>query len=137
MARAINDSCDSIEFEIEFYEGIIKEAPDYVDALVLLGEAYSRTGLYRNGLEMDLRITALRPDDPIAHYNLACSYSLLQMTREALRSLDRSISLGYCDINHIANDPDLGYLHDSRRFHWMLRGLGRRLLKRIRNRVLH
>ena len=125
---------DDLDFEIEFCEAIIREAPRHVDALVLLGELYTKKGLYEKGLEIDRRITVLRPDDPIAHYNLACSYSLLRNRKEAFKALRKSIALGYRDIGHMVTDPDLGYLHNSRRFRWMLRGLGKRIIDGLKGR---
>ena len=123
---------ENLDFEIDFYKSIIEEAPEYVDALMLLGEAYTRKGLYKEGLEIDRRITALKPGDPIAHYNLACSYSLLKRKREALKSLRKSIVLGYNDIAHMANDRDLATLHGDRDFSSLMRCLGRRILRKIR-----
>ena len=33
----------------------------------------------------------LRPNDPLAHYNLACSYALLKRTEQALKILRRAV----------------------------------------------
>lgn len=120
------------DFEIGFYRSIIDKAPNYVDALSLLGDAYTRKGLYREGLDIDRRITSLRPDDPIAHYNLACSYSLLRMKKEALQSLRKSIALGYSDLEHLATDNDLAFIRRERSFHRLVRLLCRRLLQRVK-----
>jgi len=119
---------ESIDFEIGFYRSIIEKNPRYVDALSLLGDAYTRKGLYGEGLEIDRRITELRPRNPIAHYNLACSYSLLHRKKEALRSLRRAIALGYNDNAHIATDSDLAFLRNDPSFHRILRGLCRKIL---------
>jgi tetratricopeptide (TPR) repeat protein len=124
------DLQESLDFEIGFYTAIIEKNPEYVDALSLLGDAYTRKGLYAEGLEIDRRITTLKPRDPIAHYNLACSYSLLQRKKEAIQSLRRSIALGYNDIAHIATDADLAFLRKERSFHRILRRLCRKILKR-------
>jgi tetratricopeptide (TPR) repeat protein len=53
------------------------------------------------------------PDYADAHYNLACSYSLLGDVNKALESLGRSIDLGFDDIKHIENDSDLNGLRDE------------------------
>jgi tetratricopeptide (TPR) repeat protein len=101
--------------EISFYESLIKERPDFGDALRALGEAYSKRGLYEKGREVDERLARLRPDDPVVHYNLACDYSLLKNPEECLKSLERAIQLGYGDFHYMAIDPDLRYIrHDSR-----------------------
>ena len=123
-----------LDFEIEFYRAIVAQAPGYVDALMLLGEACTRKGLYAEGLEVDRRLSALRPGDPIVHYNLACSYSLTRRKKEALESLERSIEFGYRDLAHLAKDSDLAYLHGDRSFHRLVQRLGRKILEVIRQR---
>jgi len=123
-----------LDFEIEFYRAIVAHAPEYVDALMLLGEAYTRKGLYAAGLEIDRRLSELRPRDPVVHYNLACSYSLTRRREEALESLEKSIELGYEDLAHLARDEDLAFLHGDRTFHRLVRRLGRQILKVYRRR---
>ncbi|MDD5556694.1 MAG: hypothetical protein PHN82_05520 [bacterium] len=118
-----------LDFEIGFYAAIIRQNPLYVEALSLLGDAYTRTGRYREGLEIDRRITALRPEDPVAHYNLACSLSLLRRKREALGSLRRSIELGYRDLAHLTTDDDLDPLRTERSFHRIVRMLCKKILE--------
>jgi len=126
------DFGDNLDFEIDFYRAIIEKAPDYVEALSVLGEAYTRKGLYCEGLEIDRRLTALRPRDPVAHYNLACSYSLIHNKKEALASLRKSVALGYCDVAHIATDQDLAWLHDDRSFHRLIRHICKKIIQKTR-----
>ncbi|MCX6354476.1 MAG: hypothetical protein NTZ78_06180 [Candidatus Aureabacteria bacterium] len=116
------------DFEVTFYKSIIDKDPNYVDALTLLGEAYSRKGLYEEGLKIDQRIAVLRPLDPISFYNLACSYSLVHMKKDALKNLRKSIALGYNDLEHIAGDRDLSSLHADRTFHRLIRRLCKKIL---------
>jgi len=123
------DFDDNLDFEIDFYRAIIEKAPDYVEVLSVLGEAYTRKGLYYEGLKIDQRLTELRPRDPIAHYNLACSYSLIHKRKEALASLRKSIALGYCDVARIATDQDFAWLHDDRSFHRLIRHICKRIIK--------
>jgi tetratricopeptide (TPR) repeat protein len=119
---------DNLDFEIDFYKAIIEKSPDYVEALSVLGDAYTRKGLYRQGLEIDRRLTTLRPKDPVAHYNLACSYSLNHRKKEALASLRKSIKLGYNDIVHIATDCDLAPLHEDSAFHTLIQDVCKKVL---------
>lgn len=107
---------ENLDFEISFYEGLIRENPNYIDALISLGDAYTRRGLYEKGLEVDLRLVDLSPIDPIVHYNLACSYSLLEKQDLALKALEKSLKLGYRDINFIKEDPDLENTRKDLRF---------------------
>ncbi|MBI3602363.1 MAG: hypothetical protein HY209_05675 [Candidatus Omnitrophica bacterium] len=98
---------DDVEFEIAFYENILKETPDFIEALMAIGELYTRAGFWQKGLEVDLKLTRLRPDDAIIFYNLACSYALLNQTRLSLSSISKAIEFGYHDFKHLHQDPDL------------------------------
>ena len=104
---------EDIHYEIAFYEKLLEKNPDYVEALLLLSELYTKTGRHEKGLSADLRLTQLRPADPIVHYNLACSYSLLCRPKEALEALERSISLGYRDVHFLEKDKDLQNLRQE------------------------
>ena len=96
-----------LDFEIGFFEGILAAHPDHVEALMFLGNAYTVRGDHARGLEIDVRLLRLRPRDPIVHYNLACSYSLVGRVDDCLHSLERSVQLGYTDLEHIQRDEDL------------------------------
>lgn len=98
---------DDIEFEIAFLENILKEAPNFIEALVALGDTYTRAGFWQKGLEVDLKLVRLRPNDATVFYNLACSYALLNQTRPALSALSKAIDFGYNDFQHLRADPDL------------------------------
>ena len=98
---------EDIEFEIDFYENILKETPNFIEALIAVGDLYTRAGSWQKGLEVDLKLTRLRPDDAIVFYNLACSYALLNLTRPALSALSKAIDFGYNDFKHMREDPDL------------------------------
>ena len=113
-----------IDFELRFFEGIIKQNPDYIEALIPLAEIYTRHGFYKKGLEMDQRLAKLCQDDPVVFYNLACSCALLGRKREALNALKRAIKLGYRDFDHLLKDPDLKGLHVEPDFKKALEGIG-------------
>jgi tetratricopeptide (TPR) repeat protein len=98
---------DDVEFEIAFYENILKETPDFIEALIAVGDLYTRAGFWQKGLEVDLKLSNLRSDDSVIFYNLACSYALLNQTRPALTALTKAIELGYSDFKHLREDPDL------------------------------
>ncbi len=95
------------DFEIRFYERLVKERPSFLQALVSLGNAYTRKGFYEEGLAVDKKLVELKPDDPIAHYNLACSLSLLGKAEEAFLELKKAVLLGYEDFDYLLKDPDL------------------------------
>ena len=93
-------------FEIRFYEQLVSKEPNFIEALSCLGDAYTKGGLFREGLEVDLRLTKLKPNDPIIYYNLACSYSLLGEVDGAFESLKKAILLGYDDFSYLFKDRD-------------------------------
>ena len=110
------------DFEIAFYEGVLRRNPKYVDALGPLAEAYTRGGHYQKGLEIDKRLSRLRKEDPIVHYNLACSYALVGRKKSSLLALQRSVRLGYRDFAHMRRDADLKILHGDPAFEKLLKG---------------
>ena len=109
-----------LDFEITFYEKLLRAYPDFVDVLIPLGNAYTRRRLYDKGLEIDLRLTQLRGNDPLTWYNLACSYSLLKRVEDSLEALRRSFDLGYMDVAYLQKDPDLINLRQSPKYRQFL-----------------
>ncbi len=96
-----------LDIEIGFLEGVVERDRNYVEALQLLGDNYTRRGRYREGLSVDRRLVRLCPGDPLVYYNLACSYSLTRQFRRAFRSLRKALAHGYCDFDWLRKDPDL------------------------------
>jgi len=121
---------DREDFEILFCENLIRINPDFVPALSYLGDVYTKRGLYEEGLTMDKRLVSLRPEDPIAHYNLACSFSLLGNIEEAFRYLRQAVLLGYSDLSYILEDKDLANLRRDIRFNDTFHKLKRVLVKK-------
>jgi len=109
-----------LDFEIHFYEKLLIAYPEFIDVLMPLAEAYTRRGLHEKGLQIDLRLTQLRGGDPLAWYNLACSYSLLKRTDESLEALRRAFELGYADVGHAQKDPDLANVRHSPKYRQLL-----------------
>lgn len=112
-----------LDFEISFYERLLRASPDFTDALIPLGDAYTRRGLHAQGLAVDLRLTQLRGNDPLTWYNLACSYSLLKRGEESLDALRHSFELGYRDVRSVQRDPDLTYLRQTPKYRQVLASL--------------
>ncbi len=96
-----------VQFEISFYENVLGHAPDFIEVLVCLGDLYTKEGLYAKGLAIDERLAALRPEEPVVMYNLACSYSLLNNIPCARQAMLRAIDLGYDEWDHLQKDADL------------------------------
>jgi len=105
-----------LDFEVGFYESALESRPDHLGALEALANAYTRRGDVDDGLRVDRRITQILPENPIAHYNLACSLSLAGRIDEALVALERAVSLGYDDFEYLARDPDLANVRKDARY---------------------
>ncbi len=116
------------EFEIEFYENLLNIKPDFTELLSRLGQEYTERGMVDEGLNIDLRLTKLRPHDPIALYNLACSYSLAGKLEESLQALKNAVLFGFSDFSHMCKDKDLEGLRKSRKFKEFLKKINSRLL---------
>src|SRR5207244_1527848 len=69
LSRASEQS--QLDFELEFYGGILERQPDYVDVLRVMGNNLTLKGRYAQGLQIDTPLVTPRPADPLAHYPFA------------------------------------------------------------------
>ena len=114
------------ELGLRFEAGVYEEALRSIDwehastaeigLLVKLGDLYSRLEWIEKGLEVDRILVSLHPTEPIYHYNLACSHSLLGDLDQAFDALTRAIDLGYKDFRFLRTDKDLANLKRDQRF---------------------
>ena len=116
MAALKKPKLEDLEFQMVFYEGILRQRPDFIDVLIVLGEIYTKKRLYEKGLKVDKKLSKLRPQSPIIHYNLACSFSLVGDTLNSFKAIKRAILLGYDDFIFMDSDPDLSNLRRDDRF---------------------
>lgn len=114
---------EDLDFEILFFENILKKSPNFTEALIALGDNYTKCGRYEEGLKVDLKLVQLRPDDAIVRYNLACSYSLLKMADQSLEALKKAIQLGYREFSFMKKDSDLDFIRKDPRFEELLSSL--------------
>src|SRR6516162_2904082 len=112
---------EQLDFEIEFFGAILERRPDYVDVLRVMGNNLTLKGRYAQGLQIDKRLIQLRPTDPLAHYNLACSFALLKKPEQSLKTLRRAVELGYRDFRFLREDRDLELIRHDPRFRQLLR----------------
>jgi tetratricopeptide (TPR) repeat protein len=109
-----------LDFELDFFAGVVGRLPDYVDALRILGNLLTLKGRFIEGLRIDQRLVRLRPNDALAHYNLACSYALLNRPDQSLKVLRRAVELGYRDFRYMREDHDLDSVRHDPRFRELL-----------------
>src|SRR5262249_24990896 len=91
MARPAD--LNQLDFELDFYPRILERHADYIDVLRVQGNNLTLKGRFAEGLHIDKRLVQLRPNDPLANYNLACSYCLVKKHDLALRTLRRALEL--------------------------------------------
>ena len=109
MEDAINMT-DDLNFEITFFESLLKRGPSDTDIVEILGGLYTKTGRIDDGLRMDRKLVRLMPNNAMAYYNLACSLALKKRKSEAIDTLRHSVKLGYKDARWMNDDPDLAIL---------------------------
>ncbi len=114
-----------LDVKISFLEGIVRRDPEYVEALQILGDHYTQRGKFEHSLQVDRRLSALEPANPLVFYNLACSNSLNGEVDAALGALEKALALGYQDFKWLAKDPDLRTL----RKHPLYRGIEAKIRK--------
>jgi len=119
LARTPDQS--QLDFEIDFFGRILVNHPDYLDVLRVQGNNLTLKGRYTEGLQIDKRLVQLRPSDPLAHYNLACSFCLLKKIDLAVKTLRRAVELGYRDFRYMREDRDLDAIRHDPRFRQLLR----------------
>ena len=123
MGRNKKPSGGDAAFEVAFYEKVLHFSPDFVEALIVLAELYTREGRFADGLLLDRRLAALRPDDLVIQYNLACSLSLTGDVAGAFQVIKQAVAAGYGDFAHLEKDTDLAGLRNDPAFQEYYRGL--------------
>ena len=68
-----------------------------------------------------LAVLALDPGNSAAAYNIACAYALQQNFTEAMPWLNKSMELGFRDLRHIMEDPDLEALRGRAEFDTLMK----------------
>ena len=84
---------DDFSFEIGFFENLYKRDTKDIRVIEILGHLYTKEGRIDEGLRMDRKMVRMRPEDPTAHYNLACSLALKERKRDAVQSLRQAVEL--------------------------------------------
>src|SRR5262245_40719167 len=117
-ARGADQS--QVEFELEFFAGVLQRTPDYVDVLRQMSKLLTLKGRYADGLQIDRRLVQLCANDALAHYNLACRYARLKRPDQCLKTLRHAVELGYRDFRYMREDSDLDSVRHDPRFRQLL-----------------
>jgi Flp pilus assembly protein TadD len=108
------------QFQIDVYEAHLVSSPEDADVLESLGHLLTRSGRLREGLAADRKLVELRPEEPVAHYNLACSLALIGDAQAALERLRLALEMGFRDVAFIRKDRDFASLRGDPRFEALL-----------------
>jgi len=114
---------DQTDLEIDLCEHILRADSTHVEAMLLLGDAFTRKGEFQKGLEFDLRLSQLKPENKLIRYNLACSYALTGQKDKALSCLNKAVDLGYADLEHLRQDHDLDAIKSDPRYQSLIKKL--------------
>jgi tetratricopeptide (TPR) repeat protein len=109
--------------ELGFLEKISARLPEDLEVLQALADLYTKTGKFKEGLVIDIKLCQQVPNDDLVWYNLACSYALTGNRDQAFDALNKAIDLGYCDYDWMKTDADLNCLRNDPRFESLLNWL--------------
>ena len=98
----------------------IEWVPEDTRARILLAGRYAELGRRNEAIRELEKVLTLGSTDPHTIYNVACTYSLLQMKEEALTTLKRAAEAGFSEWDLAARDPDLACLREEPEFKRML-----------------
>jgi tetratricopeptide (TPR) repeat protein len=115
-----------VEFELDFFAALLERRPEFVEALKAHAKNLALARRHHEGVQIDRRITKLRPQDALARYNLACSLVLTRQHDEAIAELRRAVELGYRDFTFMMKDRDLDGIRRDPRFRDLLREYDRK-----------
>ncbi len=102
--------------QIAVFETHIRKVPEDARARVLLAASLSQLGRFEDAKrEADIAV-ALRPDDTMVLYNVACVLCLANKPEDALVALRKSKETGNRSPAWVRNDPDLAILHGNPEF---------------------
>ena len=111
----------SYAFEIAFCEEIYQRDRNDTSIVEMLANLYTKAGRIDDGLRLDRRHVRLQPNNPTAHYNLACSLALKKKSGEAIEAIRTALELGFQDVGWMLKDPDLAGLRRTPAFRRLLR----------------
>jgi serine/threonine protein kinase len=102
--------------EIQVLEAHLKKVPEDARARTLLAGDYALMGRNDDATRELTLAMALRPDDAMVLYNVACSFCEIGRIDEALEALRKAFDGGFRDTEWVRNDPDLEALHGREEF---------------------
>ena len=102
--------------QIQALENHLKSVPEDARARVLLASNYASSGRNEDAIREANLAVALRPNDAIVLYNLACAFCRMEKKPEALDAVRKAWDGGFKDSDWARRDPDLALLHGDPEF---------------------
>ena len=100
-------------------ENHLHEVPEDARARTILAGDYATLGRTEDATREANLAMALRPNDALVAYNIACCFCYLKQKDDAMKALRKSWEAGFRDNDWARNDPDLVLLHDDPEFEKM------------------
>ena len=102
--------------EQAIYEGAVKKVPEDARARVLLAGVYAIHGRFEDAKREADMAMVLRPDDTMILYNVACTFCLMNNSKDAMIAIKKAQNAGYRNNAWARQDPDLALLHNDPEF---------------------
>jgi tetratricopeptide (TPR) repeat protein len=101
---------------IQVLEAHLGSVPEDARARTIIAGDYATMGRMEEATREANLAIALRPNDAIVAYNIACTFCKMENKDEALKAIRRAWEAGYRDPVWSRNDPDLAMLHGDADF---------------------
>jgi non-specific serine/threonine protein kinase len=105
-----------VQREIQVYEAHLKKVPEDARARTLLAGDYAELQRSEDAAREANLAMALRPDDAMVLYNVACVFAILGKREDSLRALRKAWDAGFRDPVWARQDPELTVLHGEPAF---------------------
>ena len=107
---------------VQVLEAQLRKVPEDARARVLLAGDYASMNRADDAMHEANMAMALRPNDALVMYNVACTFCGLGKKDEGLSALRKAYDAGFRDAEWTRRDPDLALLRDDPEFERMYPG---------------
>ena len=101
---------------VQVLEAQLSKVPEDARARVLLASDYAAMNRLEDATREANMAMALRPNDALVMYNVACTFCKLKKGDEAMTALRKAHDAGFRDADWTRRDPDLASLRDDPEF---------------------
>jgi non-specific serine/threonine protein kinase len=100
-----------VQQRIQILEAHLRKLPEDARGHTLLATDYTQMGRAEEAVRESNLAMALRPNDAVVLYNVACTFGQLGRKPECLGALKKAWEAGFKDPSWARRDPDLAILH--------------------------